>query len=174
MTVRQLLQAQALTLVIALVGCDDKEPQMPESHPEEAPPAPETPDRLPPGELLEGTERIYDFPVPRRMKIDAKFADRAHLLGEVGQRQLSDYVRKRVLTRHVQVEGRRYIFPKVRIRGGGPDLFRMEIVKEGAQTRLIITEIEKKKPLQGLTEAERWERAGMRPDGSLIDPQNLQ
>lgn len=172
-SVPRLWQLSLLALLLGGTACRDPADATPV-----APPEPEeaatTPDRLPPGELLPGAESVFGFAVPRAMAIDAQFPGRVYIKGTVPQALVSDYVRSRVVVQHVQVEGRRYIFPKARIRGGGSALYRFEVSRDGTQTSIFIKELKAPPAIEGLSDEERWKQAGMRPDGSLIDPQNLE
>ncbi len=167
-----LLSLLALGLGTSAVGCGQEEERARPAV--DAPPQAKTPDRLPPGDLLEGPEQIYGFRIPRAMRLDAKFPDRAYLIGEVDQGALTRYVKDRVLVAHVQVEAQRYVFPKARIRGAGDSLFRLEIQPRGTKTRLLILPIKEPEKVIGASDEDLWKRAGLRPDGSLIDPQNLE
>jgi hypothetical protein len=75
---------------------------------------------------------------------------------------------------HVQVEGTRYIFPRARIKGGSKELYRIEVSRLGPKTKIFIKWLPPPLPKEDISDGERWKRAGMRPDGSLIDPQNLE
>jgi hypothetical protein len=173
---RTLLGVSWICGALSTTGCKkDREagPVRP-AETQNAPPQPQTPDRLPPGELLEGPDRVFGFAIPRGMKLEAQFSGRADIVGTPSQQLVTDYVRQRVLVHHVQVEGTRYIFPQVRIRGAGTEIYRFEVRSDGGRTRIGIQHLVDREVPQELTDEERWKRAGMRPNGSLIDPQNLE
>ena len=138
------------------------------------PPAPVTPDRLPPGELLEGTIQVFHFPLPKAMRLDASFGDSAFAIGEVELQALTEYVKDRVITRHVEIIDGRTVFPSVNIRGGDDRRFRVEIVMQGTVAHLTLRDITPAPFVPGLTESQRWEKAGLTPNGELIDRNNLE
>ncbi len=52
-------------------------------------------------------------------------------------------------------------------------LMRIEVTREGAATRVLVTDVTAPKPTQGLSESERWERAGRNLDGTVKDPSQM-
>lgn len=170
--------AATITIALGLVtwACNEEEaPLAPPPAPIAAPPQATTPDRLPPGELMEGTEEAFGLPLPKKMRIDAAFRDSVHAIGSVDPGVLSNYVRQRVLVSHVEMADKRFVFPAVRIRGGDKDkIYRIEVQDRGHQSKLVVRDITPAPKVEGLTEAERWERAGMTPNGRLIDPNTLE
>ena len=86
----RLLAAAALTLgALACSSCKRKTEERPKT--EEAPP-----DRLAPGEVVEGAERAFGLPLPRASHVAGRFATSAHVTSTVTPEQLSNFVRKRV------------------------------------------------------------------------------
>jgi hypothetical protein len=128
------------------------------------------PDRLAPGELAEGDAAAFGFRAPREMKLDARFPDAAHFSGRVTAERLSNYVRERVLASHVEVGAARTVFPRVRIKGNdSAHVYRVEIIPARSKTKLVIQLLSAPPAVRGLTEAERWKRAGIGPDGKPLD-----
>lgn len=124
---------------------------------------------------MEGPEDAFGLAIPKKMKIQAAFPENVHAVGSVDAGELSNYVRKRVLVAHVEVADKRFIFPKVKIRGGDENkLYRIEVLDQGHETKLIVRDITPAPKVEGLTEPERWERAGMKPSGGLIDPNEME
>jgi hypothetical protein len=169
-------QAPLLLLVLVGMGCQQEE-RKPETTAQkaESAPAPATPDRLPPGELLEGEARAFGLPLPRRMTLESITKHTAHARGEVSPQLLADYLRQRVLAHHVEMAERSLVFPKVQVRGDpAHTVLRLELIDEGVSTHLIVRNLMGPPMVEGLTDEEHWKRAGMTPDGKLIDPQKLQ
>src|SRR6185436_19053370 len=81
-------------VVVGLSGCGKKE------SPSTLPPTPSarisSADRLLPGELAEGRERMMGLPVPRDMRLLRVFDDSAVASGHVDPESVSNYVRNRV------------------------------------------------------------------------------
>jgi hypothetical protein len=169
----RLIASAAIALVAA--GCE------PDTGAEAAPGAPPEPsakpgvpvDRLAPGELAEGKETVFGMPVPRGMKIDRQFVGSAYLVGAVPPEHVANYVRERVEADRVEIGAARTVFPSVRIKGDAARrTYRIEVVADGRATKLVLTDITRPQAEKGLTEAERWRRAGFTPDGK-IDPNTL-
>ncbi|HMJ13601.1 MAG TPA: hypothetical protein VK524_19415 [Polyangiaceae bacterium] len=132
-------------------------------------------DRLSPDELAAGSALAFGFPMPRRMTINATFRDAVHASGNVTPQALTQYVRDRVIVAHVELAATRTIFPRAKIKGGAPErLYQFDVVSEGPQTLLVIRDVTPPPVVQGLSEAERWRRAGMTPDGKPLNEKQLQ
>lgn len=165
--------AAQVVLIACVVGCKRTTQPMSESKATGAP-APATPDRLTPGRLLEGTKQALGLTVPKVMQIEAVFEDSAFIRGDVSLEDLTTYVTDRVEARHVEMLPNRTIFPSARVRGQEKRTLRIEILRAQETTRLVLRDITAPAAAPGLSEEERWKRAGMTPSGQLIDPQNLQ
>jgi hypothetical protein len=133
-------------------------------------------DHLAPDELAPGKVEVYGFAVPRGMEVESRLADRAYIGGRVSPEALANYVREQVVVSHVEIGAARTVFPMARIKGGPPDrVFNLEVLPDGAQTRLVIKDVTPPPPPPpGMTEAERWRAAGLTPDGRPLDPKTLE
>ena len=132
-------------------------------------------DRLGPGELAPGTVEVWGFRAPKQMRLDRRFPDAAHFVGAVPAEALANYVRERVEVERVEIGAARTVFPKVRVKGGNPDrVYQFDIVKDGTSSKLVLRDITPPPVEPGLSDEERWRRAGMTPDGKQIDPKKLQ
>lgn len=128
------------------------------------------PDRLAPGELAEGDATAFGFRAPREMKLDARFVDAAHFSGRIPADKLSNYVRERVLASHVEVGAARTVFPRARIKGDASNrVYEVEIIPGRNKTKLVIELLSAPPAPRGLSEAERWKRAGIGPNGKPLD-----
>lgn len=143
--------------------------------PNDALPGATSPDRLPPGELLEGEARAFGLPLPRDMTLDSITKHTAHVRGRVRPEALGEFLRARVLVQHVEMAEKKLVFPKAQVRGDPKGtILRLEIIDEGISTHLVVRNLMGPPAIEGLSEEERWRRAGMQPDGKLIDPQRLE
>lgn len=133
-------------------------------------------DKLAKGELAASNTRVFGFAMPKRMKLTHQSPKAAHMLGQVTPEDLSNYVRQRVNVPHVEVGAARTVFPTATIKGGNLEKrYRLEVVlKSGGKTELVIRDITKPPKVEGLTEEERWKRAGRNPDGTPIDLRKLE
>lgn len=126
-------------------------------------------DRLLPGELAQSNLLVFGFPIPQGMTIERRYADSVHLIGSIPASALASYVRAHAATGPVELVGQRKVFNKVRIRGGDSSrLYNIEIDDSGANRYLIVSDVTPPPLEPGLSDEERWKRAGYLPDGTPI------
>lgn len=144
-----------------------------ERAPDPAPPAPAEaapPDRLAPTEALPEAETAFGLPLPQGMRLVRHFNDSAYFMGEVEFAALLEHVQKHVTSSTVQMRGRGAVFASTQISGDEQErLVRIELNPAPRGSELHITDITPPPAVTGLTEAERWRRAGRNPDGTVID-----
>jgi hypothetical protein len=171
--------ARILLLGILTMACEEDAPVVPADYgpaPSRSAGSAQAPDRLAPGELAEGKGEMFGLLLPRGVRVTARFAKEAHASGKVTVGELAAYIRKRVDARHVELAQGRTIFPSARVKGGPADkLFRIEVVAgSGSITKLVMRDLTRPAAVQGISEAERWRRAGLTPDGKVIDMKALE
>jgi len=138
---------------------------------------PRTPDRLDPGELAEGKDVLFGLKLPLGMKTDARFPHSAHASGMVSREKLANYVRHRVQVARVELAASGTVFPQATIHGTDQQrLFRIEVTPKGRNTKLSVHWLNPPRPppVTGLSEEQRWQRAGISRDGKLIGQQQLE
>jgi hypothetical protein len=164
-----------LVLVLVLGGCDDEKVMPPGSLAAGEASGKKPLDRLAPGELAPGRAEAFGLVLPRDLNVEARFPDAVHATGAVSPEALANYVRVRVEVAHVEIGAARTVFPRARIKGGNAERsYRIEVVTDGPRTRLVVRDITPPPTVQGISEAERWRRAGMTPNGELIAPKKQQ
>lgn len=138
--------------------------------------APLPPDRLAPGELAKSAVLAFGFPVPAAMTVERAFPNEIHLVGEADIRGLMHYVQSNAQAGRMELKGNRILFETVHIPSAGSGrTFRIELWAQGRTARLLLKEItlsETPKEI-GVTDAERWRRAGMKPNGEPLDISQL-
>lgn len=162
-------------LVLAMGACN-REPEVVGAAASSAPSAPAKPpvDRLAPDELLPGTEQVFGLPLPRGLRLERKFPDAAHAVGDVPSQDLIEYVSRHVTTPRLELVPPRAIFAKVGIRGQPADrVYDIEISATGPTTRLVVRDVTPPPAPQGASEAELWRKAGLTPDGRLLHRDDL-
>lgn len=158
--------AARASLVLLLVGCQEPANERP------SPPRSSTasPDRLLPSEELPGRPRVFGIEVPPGLKVSARFAERAQLTGHAELTGVVKALQKQLVTGAVELAPRRALFTSATVRSDPKKrVYRVEMVQERNLTTVQILDITPPPVMQGLSEAERWERAGMNPDGSVKD-----
>ena len=132
-------------------------------------------DRLTPGELPPGTEKAFGLILPRGLRVERAYKNAVHARGRLRAEEVANYIRKRVLTSHVEVGAARSVFPKVRIKAGDVSkLYRIEVTRQRAETLVVVKDVTPPAVTKGLSDAERWKRAGLTPDGKPLDLKKLE
>jgi hypothetical protein len=134
-------------------------------------------DHLALGELQASPSLAFGFPIPTTMSVERSFPNAVHLVGVVETQELVRYVRANAQTHGIELQGNALVFDQVRFKGGEPTrIFRIEITSQGRSTRMLIKdETPQSLPNEsGLTDDERWRRAGMKPNGEPLDISRLQ
>jgi hypothetical protein len=174
---RTLALGAAFIWVAGISACHSKSAggEAPASSSPPAPSAAHPLDRLAPDELAAGSVSAFGFPIPARMTVERTFPDAVHAFGPVTAEALLNYVRERVFVERIEVTGTRSVFPKVRIKGAPLDrVYHIEIAAEGPKTLLVIRDVTPPPMVEGISQAERWRRAGMSPDGKPLNPKQMQ
>jgi hypothetical protein len=162
-------------VLVALLSCKASKPQKKEREQTAAESSSKPVDRLSQDEVAPGGSEVFGFEVPRQMRIEHHFTDAVHLVGDVTPEALANYVRTRVSVQHVEIGAARTIFPNARIKAGKPErLYQLEVLPDRLATKLIIRDITPPPVVEGLSDAERWRRAGLTPDGRPINPKALE
>jgi hypothetical protein len=151
-------------LCVALVwACRDEQQAAP------TPPAETSaaPDRLAANERLPGTEDTFGIPVPRGMKLNYHYLDVAQAQGPAKLANLAKYYKEHVSVSSIEMSERRAVFPRAYIKGDKRKrVYRIEIISDRGESTVKISDITPAKAPEGLTEEQRWERAGLNPDGT--------
>lgn len=133
-------------------------------------------DRLAPGELEPSDELAFGLPLPQGMRVVRRFDDATHAKGKIDHDELVAYLKRRLATSHVTYELDKVVFDKVKLRNAPNEAdrtLRIEVWVDRGMTWLRVTDTTVPPAVEGLSEAERWRRAGMHPDGSPLDPEAL-
>jgi hypothetical protein len=160
-----------------MLACDEDAQKTAENEAAAASATPPPPvDRLAPGELVEGTESAYGLVLPRGMKVLSRFEDAVHAKGKMRPEHVANYVRKRVDVARVELGAARTIFPNVRIKDGNrARRYRIEVVRTSAvETKLELYDVTPPPKVEAKSQAERLRRAGFNPDGTPLNPMQLE
>jgi hypothetical protein len=164
----------ALTLVLAVgftacSSCKRKEEQPTEIKP---------PDHLAPSEVVEGKERAFGLPLPRTARIAARFEKTVHVQTPLTPEELVNFVRPRVKDGKVTpgtsgtqlfdvtplTDPQKHLTIDVRLYRGG----------DGYRSEMIVRDTTPAPVEPGLTDEQRWQKAGLTPSGQIADPKKLQ
>lgn len=126
-------------------------------------------DRLLPSELGKSGLLVFGFPVPPGMSITQRYPDSVHLQGQLPVANLKEYVEAHIVAGPSEVDTHRRTYNKARIRGGDSSrIYSIEIDELRGERALIISDVTPKPVEPGLSNEERWRRAGYMPDGTPI------
>lgn len=157
---------------LAMTACQ-REPPPPGARVAASASAPVPLDSLVPDELAQGKEQAFGLFLPRDLQVLRSFRDSFVARGRVTPEALTDYVRKRVSASAVETSLERTTFPRVHVNGEPPNRqVKIAIVRDGEATMLLVDDITPPEQLPGLSEEERWRRAGVNPKNPL-DPTKL-
>lgn len=176
------LKALAIAGAFAAVAC--KKPVAEEA------PVPAAPvDHLTPGDQPLGKEKAFTLPLPLAASVASRFGDTVHVVSPLTPEELTAFVR--IHTREapqkkakaapamvadagaksaqlddvVAVEDKsRHLYISIRPAG----------LVDGNRSEMFVRDGTPPPAEPGLTEAERWKRAGLTPDGKLLDPKHME
>lgn len=133
-------------------------------------PASAAPDRLSGQEALPGRELVFGIEVPSSMRVSSRFDDVVHLTGSRTVRDLVTYFSKHVSVANVELLPEGAVFARARVNDDARQrVYRIDISQRGPISHVKISDVTAPPTIQGLSEAQRWERAGLNADGTLKD-----
>lgn len=157
------------SIVSVLCACSCKRQQR-EQQPSVFAPSTAAPDRLTKQEALPGRELVFGIEVPNAMRVSSRFDDVVHLTGSRTVRELVTYFSKHVSVANVELLPEGALFARARVNGDARGrVYRIDISQRGPISHVKISDVTAPPTIQGLSEAERWERAGLNADGTLKD-----
>ncbi|MDB4939001.1 MAG: hypothetical protein JWP87_5973 [Labilithrix sp.] len=173
---RTLLAALTVSLVVGLgaAGCssckrgDDKPPV--ENKP---------PDHLAPMEAVEGKEKAFGLPLPRLSKVEARFEKSVHVLSMLTAEELVNFVSVRVKDGKITPGTSSTLLYNVTPVGDPEKRLSLDIHAfrggDGTMHSQMVVRDTTPPPLEpGLTDEQRWNKAGLTPGGQIADPKHLQ
>lgn len=145
---------------------------------EEQPIETKPPDHLAPNEAVESKERAFGLPLPRNSRIVARFDKTIHVQTLLTPEDLVNFVRARVKdgrvmpgTTSTELSGvapvgapDKRLSIEVRLYRGG----------EGHRSEMLVFDTTPPPAEPGLTDEQRWQKAGLTPSGHVADPTKLQ
>lgn len=159
----------------ALGGCRRKEEAAPSAASSTArPPA----DHRAKGEILEGKERAFTLPLPLESTVKARFSTSVHVASPHTVEDLANFVRARVKDGTITAGASETDFDRVVAAKDGSKTLAIQIrpaaIADEFKSQMVVSDITAPPEAPGTTDEDRWRKAGMTPDGKLIDPKKLQ
>jgi len=154
-----------------LVGC----PRHDASGDAPAPSASVAADRLAPGELVDGPLRAFGVKLPLGMELREAFGGVVYAWGPIDPMRLANYLRAQVKGGSISVGAAATVFDQVVVPADGSRILRMRVDSggQGRLARLEVRDVTPPPPVPAANDTERWKRAGLTPDGKLLDPTHL-
>jgi hypothetical protein len=146
------------------------------------PPAPATSsskpvDRLAPGEAAPGVELAHDLHLPRGAIVEARFGTSVHVKIPLPPEQVATFVQQQATNAEAVMGPNGTIFPNLHVTGSDPGHhLRVEISTSamGDGTQLIVDRIEERDPPPAMEPDEAMKKAGLAPNGALLDPDHIE
>jgi hypothetical protein len=136
------------------------------------------PDHLAPNEVVEGKERAFGLPLPRLVQVKARFEKTVHVLSPLTPEELTNFVRARVKDGKV-IPGTSVttLFEVVPLGDTTKQLtidVRTVHSADGTRSEMVVRDTTPPPVEPGLTNEQRWEKAGLTTTGRIADPTHLQ
>jgi hypothetical protein len=156
----------------SVAGCKRKD---------EAPPAPPAPtastkDQLARDEIPEGRERAYTLPLHSAIK--ARFPGSVHVASSHSQEELSNFTRARVKDGKSSSGASETRFENVTVKADPTRVLTIEIrtapISGEYRSQMVVSDVTPVPVDSSETDADRWRKAGLTPDGKLLDPKHMQ
>jgi hypothetical protein len=172
---RRRLIALLLWTLTSAAACKRKEQAPPAPAPSAAP----STDRLAPGEIAEGRERAFTLPLPLHSKVKAQFPGSIHVASPHTHEELSNFVRTRVKDGRTSSGASETRFDSVIVTTDPSKTLSIQVrpapITSGEyRSQMVISDVTPVPEEPGMTDADRWKKAGMTPDGKLLDPKHMQ
>jgi hypothetical protein len=160
---------------LATFGCKPKE--------EPAPPAPAPSvtapvDRLAAGEIPEGRERAFTLPLPLHSTVKARFPGSVHVASTHSYDELVKFVAAHVTEGSIEKHAAESRFDKVIVKTDPSKRLSIDVrralINADYETQLVVTDITPAPEPPGMTDTDRWKKAGLTPEGKPLDPKTLQ
>lgn len=140
------------------------------------PPAPV--DHLAPGESPEGKEKAFGLPLPRLANIEARFEKSIVVRSALSREELSGFVRARVQSGTVTDTDDATTLDDVAPKAAPQVLLDIEVRTippvGTARSEMTLRDVTPPPVEPGLSDTERWRRAGFGPGGGVLDPTKLE
>jgi hypothetical protein len=129
-------------------------------------------DRLRPGELAPGSQEAFGLLLPRGMRVEQRFEKAVYAEGNLQAGAVANFLRERVKAGRIELAANKTVFSQVRLPGANRD-YQIEVIGGRRLCRVVVRDVTPEPAAAGLSEEERWKRAGLSPEGGVLDPDAL-
>lgn len=134
-------------------------------------------DHLAKDEVVEGSLKAFGLPLPQTAKILSEYDGTSRIVCTLTTEQLANFVRARVSGGSIVAGASGTRFDDVSLRSDPTKKLAIEVrVARDAYARseMTVRDTTPKAPTPGLSDDERWKRAGLKPDGTPLDPKRME
>lgn len=167
-------RAAWLLPALLLAGCKSEPPPPVPPPPLTAAPATTAVDRVDPHEVPEGTEKAFGFPLPRAMRVEARFADAVRAHGDVPLDAMANYVRARVVAERVETGPAKTVFSRATLKTSPEKMLRVEVVAFGDSTELVVRDVSRPPAADVVKPTDPWKKPGFDPKDRQADPKRFE
>lgn len=136
------------------------------------------PDHLAPNEVVESKEKAFGLPLPRLCDVKARFPATVHVTSPMPAEELTNFVRSRSKGGKATPGASSTLLEGVTPRDDQQKRLTIEIRSfkraDGTKSEMMVYDMTPPPVEPGLSDEERFRRAGLKPDGTLLDPKRLQ
>ena len=161
-------------LSTSVAACKRKE-QAPAPAPSSVAPLP---DRLAKGEIPEGPERAFTLPLPLHSTVKARFATSIHVASPHTQEELANFIKMRVKDGKTTSGASETRFDQVVVEKEPSKTLTIQVrpapISGEYRSEIVINDVSGVPEPPGMTDADRWKKAGLTPDGKQLDPKHMQ
>ena len=163
----ELLRRAGVLLVLAASACQREPSQVTTSENL-------TPDRLGPGEQLPESETAFGLTLPPGMRLVREFKNAAYFAGRVELAPALEHLARHVTPSSAELVPGGAVFARVHVTGDGSKRpLRVTVRETASGSQIHVEAIAPPPDLTGLTREEIWRKAGRNPDGTPLDPKQL-
>lgn len=156
-----------LPLLLVFAGCRKPPPSLTDAGP---------PDHLTKNEAVEGKDKAFALPLPHAAKVYMRFPTSVHVHSTLKPEDLANFVRPRVKSGRVLIGATMTTFENVIVPAEPKRQITIEI-RPGRDFRseMVVRDVTPPPPPDpNESQADRMHKAGLTPDGKLIDPKHMQ
>ena len=129
------------------------------------------PDGVAEGELDAGPDRAFGFVLPRGMRITARMNDTVYATGRLGFAATKRYLREQVIDAKAVETATRLSLDNATVAHSPKHKVMLVVSMKSGKVELMIRDRRRKEAEPGLSEEERWRRAGLTTDGQVVENQ---
>lgn len=130
-------------------------------------------DHLTKGEIPEGSQRAFTLALPLHSAIKATFPGSVHVASAHSYEELAVFVKARIKDGKTRSSSSETMFEQVVATRDASKTLTIQVLPAPIvgeyKSQMVVTDVTPAPEPPGLTDADRWRKAGLTPDGKQID-----